>query len=221
MSASPLTPEQLLRQAEAAEAAGNLPQALTLAQSACAATEVALPVLSGAARIAELARDHQHAAEWYGRAHAILPSKNLKFAQAREMMKAQNLAGAEAELRMALQRSPKEFQFLNLLGVTLKNAGRLEEALEWLAKASKVNATNNSPLVNMGNCHMALGAPARAAECFQRAIKLQPAHPENYRLLGRALAEQNQTDKAIAQFKAALQRGSRDPNVYMDLAFWF
>jgi len=214
-----ISPENLVLQAEAAEQAGQLSQALALASSACGVEDASLAVLASAARIAELAGEHGQAAVWHGRAHAILPSKNLKFAQAREMMRAGEHAGAELELRSALKRSPKEFQFLNLLGVVLKNAGRLDEALEWLAKAAKVNPSNNSPLVNMGNCHMALGAPAKAAACFQRAIKQQPAHPENYRLLGRALIEQNQTEKGIANFKAALQRGSRDPNVYMDLVF--
>lgn len=57
MSTNPTTPENMMRQAEAAEAGGQLQQALTLALGACASADAPLPVLAGAARIAELVTD--------------------------------------------------------------------------------------------------------------------------------------------------------------------
>ena len=207
-----------LQCAIAAEKAGQTKDAIEHAVLATTPPTAPLVALTECARIATAAGDHARAVSWYERAVALQPSKALKFSYAVALMESGNLVRAEAEMRNALDKSPKEFKFLNLLGVVIKRAGRLQEAVECFVRAAKVDAKSASPWVNLGNCYLALGKPTNAVEAFQRACKLDPRNAENHRLLGRAFIESNQLEKALSAFNGALQRGARNGQTFADMA---
>lgn len=213
----PESPQAVFARARAALASDRKDEALACALQAGADPKAPAGVLAEAAQIAAAAGDGAAATGLLERAVVLQPSRTLRFELARLRMETGDLATAEAEMRAALQRSPREFQFLNLLGVILKRAGRLEESIELFNSAAKASPKAASPWVNMGNCQLALGAPAKAADSYRRATQLDPQTAENHRLLGRALIEARQFDKALAALRTAIARGARDARVHIDM----
>lgn len=63
---------------------------------------------------------------------------------------------------------------LNLEGIRLGKAGRMEEALFAFKRAFDLASGWSGPLVNMGAAFAEMGRPARARGCYERALVLEP-----------------------------------------------
>ncbi len=127
---------------------------------------------------------------------------------------------AEPILRKGLAKKPKDFDLNNLMGVVLKNLGRLKESLTFLAAAQKASPKNASPLVNAGNVHLLLGDPRKARDMFSRAAKLMPKDGETRRLLGVACRRAGDFTRARRELEAACALAPDSPACRQDLA-WF
>lgn len=148
---------------------------------------------------------------------AGLSEKLVSFDYACTLSDAGDNAGAERVLRAALARRPRDFALCNVLGVVLKRAGRLREAVAALEQARKLEPKNVSPWINLGNTWMLLDEAGKARDAFARVVRLEPKRAENWRLLGRAQARCGDGIEARKSFERALLLNPRDVSATCDL----
>jgi uncharacterized protein HemY len=84
-----------------------------------------------------------------------------------------NPAQALQLIQDALKQQPKNALFLNTLGVVQYRNGRYTAAVAALEESLSAGKGEfaGSDLFFLAMCHARLGAPARARDCFDRAVK--------------------------------------------------
>lgn len=126
-------------------------------------------------------------------------------------------ADAERWARQAVRRFPRQIDLWNLLGVLLRRLGRLDDALEALKSAARLQPSNVSVLSNLANVHLDREDPAAAEGVLARLVRLEPKNGEHQRLLGRALRRQARHDAALARFRQAILLDRNNTNAWLDL----
>ena len=91
------------------------------------------------------------------------------------------------------------------LGVVLKGAGRLDEAVASYRKAVKLKPDYAEAHNNLGNALKELGQLDAAADSYRRAIKIKANFAEAHNSLGLVLHEQGQLDDALASYRRTLE----------------
>lgn len=135
------------------------------------------------------------------------PAIQSKLAQADALLRAGRAAEALALLQPLAARHPREAHVAGLLGVVFYELRRFEQAAFYAQRASDLAPDNADFASNLG---LALDArhkfdAARAA--FERAVRLNPAHPRaRLALANRALADKRALD-AIEHCAAAHAAG--------------
>jgi tetratricopeptide (TPR) repeat protein len=112
--------------------------------------------------------------------------------------------------REVLERQPKNFDALTLLGIIAANANQLQEAATWFAQAIQVDRRSAVAHNNHGNALKSAGKFAAAIESYDRAIALDSHYVIAYNNRGNAL-------RALQRLQAALESYDRaialDPRV--------
>jgi protein O-GlcNAc transferase len=108
-------------------------------------------------------------------------------------------------------KSQKDGAVVNLMGVLLKRAGRLQKAVEVLELARRLRPQDLSPWQNLGNGHEALGNPEKAAFFYRGGLKIDPKSAELWRLLGRQQMSQGLLDEAAESFRRGIAISPTDP----------
>ncbi len=103
---------------------------------------------------------------------------------ARELHRAGDLAAAEPMYRRILDEEPEHPDALHLLGVVALQRGDSESAIALIERAIGARPGEAAYHGNLGNAHMALGAPAQAEAEFRRAIELDAGAVEAHFNLG-------------------------------------
>ena len=96
------------------------------------------------------------------------------------------LGEAETLYREALDKDPKNFDALHLLGRIKVQQGRQQEAVWLLSAAVKRNPRSAGALMLLGSTHIALGRLDEALSCFDQAAAAEPNN--NQVLFNRAVA---------------------------------
>jgi serine/threonine-protein kinase len=110
---------------------------------------------------------------------------------------------AIAAFRRVTELQPDTAWGYQLLGATLQNAGRLDEALDSYEQALAVTPTAGT-WSNIATIHYQAGRSEAAVAAFQRAVDLRPNDPVLRRNLGDALQRTGATRKARAEYEHAL-----------------
>jgi predicted O-linked N-acetylglucosamine transferase (SPINDLY family) len=208
--------QDLLIQAAQAEKANNLIQADKLYDEALA-KNTNYETLIASYRVAKKLGNHQKAANVLEAAYRLQPSHNLRFELAVAYLDAGKLNAAEEIAREGLKKKPKDFGLANAYGVILKRLGRSEEAIEYFLLAAKIEGTNSSPPVNLGNTYMMVNKPAKAVEWFSKATRLNPKDGENFRLLANAHIRLGDYPKGISTLEQALVRSPKNIKARIDI----
>lgn len=126
------------------------------------------------------------------------------FDSARALHSAGNRAGAEALYREALSLDPNHVDSLYLLGTLCAESGRFDEALTQLQRAAA--GAPSSPMIhnNLGSIHLLRGDLSRAAECYERALQLDPGLVEAQQNLGVVLRRLGRHGEAIVWLRRAM-----------------
>lgn len=114
------------------------------------------------------------------------------------------LAAAETTYRQALQAQPLHARALEGLGLSLLQAGRLEEAFLRLETASRQDPYNAEIWVHWGLVDLELGNIDRAAKKFGRAVDLAATNPHAWHNLALANLKLGKTELCLQQFRQAI-----------------
>ncbi len=109
------------------------------------------------------------------------------------------------------------FPALNLAGLCLKQAGRIDEAIGAFTRALKENDLSTIPIANLAGCYLAQGKKKEAEREYRRALVLDPSQPESASNLARLLRESGRRPEAIQILKDAKDAGALAPQVFLEL----
>ncbi|MCM3875683.1 MAG: protein kinase [Thermoanaerobaculia bacterium] len=115
-------------------------------------------------------------------------------------------AGAETELRRALELNPGSRTVQGHYGWFLTAMGRLDEGLAHCKKAAELDPLSTGPVHDIAINYMARGDLDQAAVNFRRAIDIDPNWTWGYIKLSRTLARQKKCPEALAQAEIAERR---------------
>ena len=103
------------------------------------------------------------------------------------------------------------------LGNTLRELGRLDEALKCFEKAIALDPTYAAAYLNRGVIYRVLTRFDLAIECFNKAISLKPNTPEAYYNIGVIYFELKDFKKAVENFKQAISLKPDYANAFYNL----
>ncbi|MDR0466552.1 MAG: tetratricopeptide repeat protein, partial [Deltaproteobacteria bacterium] len=138
----------------------------------------------------------------YRPAAAGLPREVLR---ALELQSIGNAADAEACLRDALGKHPRDARVRYILGGMLFQDKRLDEAEEILRESVKVQPSHAESWNALGAVLVALERSGEALPCFERAVKIWPDCVEARTGIGQAMSRLEKWPEAERAFVAALK----------------
>jgi len=136
--------------------------------------------------------------------------------QAAESVQQGKCATALPALQKIVQKDPHNFPALDLAGLCLKEAGRVESALNLFQKAAKENELSPVPVANAAGAFLALGKKQDAEREYRHALTLDPTLPEAAANLAKLLRERGDRAGAAAILDTALKGGTHSPEVYLE-----
>src|SRR5664279_1024007 len=140
----------------------------------------------------------------YGRKVMLKKSKD-KFMHGVAAFQNGEFADAERALCYVLQRYPRHFDTLLLLGVISCETERAGRGVEFFKKAIGVNAGVVDAHYNLANALlMALNRPQEALNSYDAAIALRPTFCEAYNNRGIALKSLGRPAEALASYDKAI-----------------
>lgn len=165
------------------------------------------------ARMAELERRSEHfpeAIDAYGRALALLPGEpgaahaQLLFLRGSTRELSGDWAGAEADLRRAVELAPGNPAYLNYLGYSLLDHGQsLAQARDLIARAYAISPENGAIIDSMGWAEHQMGNYAEAVRLLEQAQSAEPSDPTVADHLGDALWKSGRRIEARQAWAAA------------------
>lgn len=123
----------------------------------------------------------------------------------------------ESVMRARLERNPDSWFAHNLLGASLREQGKTDEAISHFLEAERLNPTYAGVAYNLGNALQSKGNYARAIRHYERALKLQPSHGQAHNNLGTAFLNVGRLDKATQHYRMQLVLNSRNTEVLTNL----
>ena len=124
---------------------------------------------------------------------------------------------AAAHYRDIIERQPRSFEALHLLGLLTLQRGDAVAALPLLKRAAKVNPADAGTQSLIGVALQVSGQAIDSLAFFERAVRLQPMNAEFHYNLGKALRGVEQLDKARASYEAALKLRPEYPDALNNL----
>jgi predicted negative regulator of RcsB-dependent stress response len=150
-----------------------------------------------------------HGLKW---AAFILPVAWFGFAETRGPMLA-----LERD-RMIVQAVPRSAEARNNLGGALLLRGEVDEAIEHLQEALRLDPSHPEAHSNLGVALARRGRSAEAIDHYLEALRLDPGQSQAYSNLGNVLLQQGQVGEAIARFREGLSIDPADPQARTNLA---
>ena len=122
-----------------------------------------------------------------------------------ELVSAQRLPEAEAELLVAQRQSPRDLRVLKLLALVRFKLGRLSESRQVYREASEIAPEDPTVRLNLGLIALKLESFAEAALELEAAVRLQPEDRRAWSYLGYAYARSASPAQAATAFRRAGQ----------------
>lgn len=113
--------------------------------------------------------------------------------------------------RLVVDAVPRSAQARNNLGGALLVQGQIDEAIEHLQEALRLDPRHAEAHSNLGVALARRGRAVEAIEQYRQALSLDPRQTQAYSNLGNALLQQGRVREAIEQFDLALKIDPADP----------
>jgi tetratricopeptide (TPR) repeat protein len=120
-------------------------------------------------------------------------------------------------LRLLLSDQPDNPFILYNLGMALSDAGKLDEAIDYLGRLRDVDPTHVNGRVALGVALLRRGEEERGIEALEQAVALEPANPWAQRNLGAALAEVGRVTTGIEHLREATGLAPDDAQAWYGL----
>jgi tetratricopeptide (TPR) repeat protein len=118
-------------------------------------------------------------------------------------------------LSRAIRKTPKT-EYLSALGITLKQAGQLNDAANVFDRALQLNPDNAELWRHRGGALSALNRSADALLSYQNALRLKPDDVEATYQAGALLSQLERFEEALAHFnRCDALRGDHAPTLHM------
>lgn len=127
-----------------------------------------------------------------------------RFAQAQAFHQQGQLDPAEAIYQALLQKYPRHFDLLHLMGTVQGQRNNFPEAIRFIEQALSVDPNNAAAHGSRGNCLRGLGKYEDALASYARALALRPADADTLNNIGATLRELQRPDEALASYDRAL-----------------
>ena len=114
-------------------------------------------------------------------------------------------AETESLCRQILQAVPDHFDATHLLGLSVQQGGRLEEAQQLLERAIAIDPRSHEAHNNLAAVHCALQKFEAARACQEKAIALKPNFAPALTGLGNTLLQMNLPEQAIELYDRAIK----------------
>ena len=139
-------------------------------------------------------------------------------AQASELERRQDYAGAEKVYQRALSAYPNQPEVLKRLGIIYQTELKFPESIEVFQKSLQV--APQYPEVNfyLGLSYFGLNQYEKAVECFTAELKLQPDYRRAHYYAGKALLALGRKGEAIEHFETLVKENPSDAKVWYELA---
>jgi predicted O-linked N-acetylglucosamine transferase (SPINDLY family) len=141
------------------------------------------------------------------RAEALLPVAFAAYREGRH-------ADVQSLCRRALRDLPDYFDALHLLGVSVLDCGRSEEARQILERAVAIEQRSAFAYSNFGLALFNVKRYDEARACQERALALKPNFPTALKNLGNALFRLELAEPAIAAFTRAIELQPDNADAY-------
>jgi tetratricopeptide (TPR) repeat protein len=162
------------------------------------------------AQIYEKGRKFDEEAKALDQAEKLSQSKEEKegvwFARGAMYEKNKKVEPAETEFRKILESTPDRPDVLNYLGYMLADRNlRLNDALEMISKAVKMDPNNGAYLDSLGWVYYKLNRLPEAEENLRRAVDSTPRDATVHDHLGDILLKESKVREAVAQWEISLK----------------
>lgn len=112
---------------------------------------------------------------------------------------------AATHYREIIERQPRSFEALHLLGMLMLQTGDAGNAAALLKRAAKVKPADAPTRTLLGVALQSSGEAEASVEHFAQAVKLEPRNAEYQYNLGKALRSLNRFDEACTAYESALR----------------
>ncbi|MBT3914727.1 MAG: tetratricopeptide repeat protein, partial [Rhodospirillaceae bacterium] len=126
------------------------------------------------------------------------------FAAAQAHHQARRFSEAETNYIEILRRDPQHSDALNLLGTTLAQSHRPEQAVEFIRRAIQLQPSQVHYHVNLGVILQDLGRYDEAKASYERAIKADKLFPESYYNLAKLFKQMELPEAALLTYEQLL-----------------
>jgi len=123
----------------------------------------------------------------------------------------QDFAGAIRSLDEVLRATPRDLKALNLLGIALTGAGRIDEADRRFQQAIAIDATFYPALKNLAVNEFTRGRYAESQRHFEEVLKLAPGDEIAHLHLAEIHFRKKQLGAALEHYEKAAARVAQDP----------
>jgi protein O-GlcNAc transferase len=106
--------------------------------------------------------------------------------------------------RGVLERSPRNADAMNMLGILFAQRGDQASALEWIRKAVDIDSQSAAFRFNYGKALLQFRLAPEACEVLEHAVALDPRYADAYNELGLARAESGSPEPAERAFRKAV-----------------
>jgi tetratricopeptide (TPR) repeat protein len=161
------------------------------------------------------------AIEYYNKILAIAPGDTDTYIAFAIMETGRgNFDRAEDLYRKGLQYHPESGDLHGRLGSLFLQRGKVDEAIAELETAVKLMA-NSGIYGNLGMALLSKGQTERATECYQRAIRIDPANAEAHYNLGNVYLAMERPAEAAGEFEKAIKAKPNYAKAYGNLGVAF
>jgi TolB-like protein/Flp pilus assembly protein TadD len=115
-----------------------------------------------------------------------------------------DFAGAEREFHAVLRDAPNDARAHSGYAALLWARGRFDEALTEMKKVSELAPLSLGVGVDLGRAYYFARQNDLAIEQYERVIELDPNYPSAHSMLGMALLEKEEYERAIAELKRGM-----------------
>ena len=135
----------------------------------------------------------------------------------RVMLRQNELASAEAELRRALSINPKLAEAIRMLGACRSQQGRITEAIECFRRALEIAPDQGATHEDLASALASQNRWDEAVHEFRQAVRIDPRNFSSYRELSLALGKQGRLDEMVEVSEQAVRALPNFPEAHVHL----